>query len=225
MDELLGVEGLGLRAGNNQILTDINIKVLSKEIVALVGENGSGKTMTLRSLAGLEDPVAEKMSFKGANLAELPPHERVELGLSYCPSESQLFPAMSVRENLEMGKYIYSSEVEEGLEAAFELFPLLKKKGGQTATTLSGGERHMLALGKSLMTNPKLLLLDEFSLGLAQEVAIEFSGKVKKIYNSGVSILFVEQNFQLAAELAQRDYYMAEGRIIDKNVLESNGLP
>lgn len=223
MDELLGVEDLELRIDNNQILTDINIKVSEKEIVALVGENGSGKTMTLRSLVGLEDPVAEKMSFKGANLAELPPHERVELGLSYCPSESQLFPQMSVRENLELGKYLYPSQVEEGFTAAFELFPKLKRKSGQKATTLSGGERHMLALGKSLMTNPELLLLDEFSLGLAQEVAIEFSGKVKRIYDSGVSVLFVEQNFQLAAELAQRDYYMVEGEIVEEETLSSTG--
>ncbi len=223
MDELLEVEGLGLIIDNNQILTDINIKVSEKEIVALVGENGSGKTMTLRSLAGLEDPVAERMSFKDTNLAELPPHQRVELGLSYCPSESQIFPQMSVRENLELGKYLYPDQLEEGFTVAFELFPKLKKKSGQKATTLSGGERHMLALGKSLMTNPELLLLDEFSLGLAQEVAIEFSGKVKKIYDSGVSVLFVEQNFQLAAELAQRDYYMVAGEIAEEETLKSTG--
>lgn len=223
MDELLGVENLGLRVDNNQILTDIDIKVFEKEIVALVGENGSGKTMTLRSLAGLEDPLVEKMSFKDANLAELPPHERVKLGLSYCPSESQLFPQMSVRENLELGKYLYPGQVEEGFTVAFEFFPRLKKKSEQKATTLSGGERHMLALGKSLMTNPELLLLDEFSLGLSQEVAIEFSGKVKNIYDSGVSVLFVEQNFQLAAELAQRDYYMVEGVIVEEETLSSTG--
>ncbi|MCF7889885.1 ATP-binding cassette domain-containing protein [Candidatus Bipolaricaulota bacterium] len=223
MGEMLRVEDLGLRVDRSQILTDINIKVSEREIVALVGENGSGKTMTLRSLAGLERAVADKMNFKGRSLAELPAHDRVKLGLSYCPSESHLFPQMSVRENLELGKYLYPEEVER-LGEAFELFPLLKEKGGQKATTLSGGERHMLALGKSLMTNPELLLLDEFSLGLAQEVVLEFSQKVKKIYDSGVSILFVEQNFQLAAELAQRDYYMAEGRIVDKNVLGSNEL-
>ncbi|MFB6291314.1 MAG: ABC transporter ATP-binding protein [Candidatus Bipolaricaulia bacterium] len=224
MEELLRVEGLGLRVDQSQILTDINIKVSEREIVALLGENGSGKTMTLRSLAGLEKTVADKLNFKGRSLAELPPHDRVKLGLSYCPSESQLFPQMSVRENLELGKFLYPEEVER-LEPAFDLFPLLKEKGGQEATKLSGGERHMLALGKALMTNPELLLLDEFSLGLAQEIAIEFSQKVKKIYDSGVSILFVEQNFQLAAELAQRDYYMAEGRIVDKNVLDSKVLP
>lgn len=223
MDELLGVKDLGLRIDNNQILTDIDIKVCEKEIVALVGENGSGKTMTLRSLAGLETPAVEKMSFKGVNLAELPPHDRVKLGLSYCPSESQLFPQMSVRENLELGKYLYPGQIEEGFTTAFELFPKLKKKSGQKATTLSGGERHMLALGKSLMTNPELLLLDEFSLGLSQEIAIEFSGKVKKIYDSGISVLFVEQNFQLAAELAQRDYYMVEGEIVEEETLSSTG--
>lgn len=223
MDELLGVEGLGLRVGNNQILTDINIKVLEKEIVALVGENGSGKTMTLRSLAGLETPVADKMDFKGVKLAELPPHDRVKLGLSYCPSESQLFPQMSVRENLELGKYLYSGEVEEGLAAVYDLFPLLEERGAQKATSLSGGERHMLALGKSLMTNPKLLLLDEFSLGLSQRAAIDFSRKVKQVYTSGVSILFVEQNFQLAAELAQRDYYMVGGEIVEEETLGSTG--
>jgi len=220
MDSLLEVRELELDIGLHSVLKGVGFQVKKKEIVAIVGENGSGKTMTLRSLAGLEKARAKRLRFNGLDLGGLQPHERVREGLSYCPSEGQLFPKMTVKENLEMGKYLYPEETERGIELACELFPFLKERFGQRAAKLSGGERQMLALSKSLMTNPDLLLLDEFSLGLARKIAVEFSEKVIEVYRSGVSVLFVEQNLQLASGLAQRDYYMVEGRIEEKNVLD-----
>lgn len=219
MTNLLEVEGLDLKINLHWVLKDLDFHVEEEEIVAIVGENGSGKTMTLRSLAGLEESSAKRLVFGDRDIQEVPPHERAREGLSYCPSEMSIFPKMNVKENLEMGKYLYPEETSRGVQVAYELFPVLKERTDQQAAKLSGGERHMLALGKALMVNPELLLLDEFSLGLARKIALEFSDKVKEIYRTGISVLFVEQNLQLAAKLAHRDYYMVEGRIEKKNVL------
>lgn len=219
MTNLLEVEGLELEINLHWVLKDLNFHVEEEEIVAIVGENGSGKTMTLRSLAGLEMSSAKRLVFDDLDLQGMPPHERAREGLSYCPSEMSIFPKMTVKENLEMGKYLYPRETSRGVQVAYELFPVLKGRTDQQAAKLSGGERHMLALAKSLMVNPKLLLLDEFSLGLARKIALEFSDKVREIYRTGVSVLFVEQNLQMAAKLAQRDYYMVEGGIEKENVL------
>lgn len=223
MDKLLEVSSLSLELENSPVLHDIELFVGAGEIVGLVGENGSGKTMTLRSIVGLEQPSADELLFKGNSLLGLPTHERVERGLSYCPSEDNVFPQMSVRENLEMGSYLNPKNTSKKLKQVSEVFPSLEERMDQRATTLSGGERQMLALGKALMSGPELLLLDEYSLGLSQDHAIEFSGKIKDIYASGVSVLFVEQNFHLAAELANRDYYMVEGEIVKQGVLSSTG--
>lgn len=223
MDKLLEVSSLRLSLDGSPVLRALDLYVDKGEIVGLVGENGSGKTMTLRSIVGLEQPKADKLLFQGKSLVGVPTHVRVERGLSYCPSEDNVFPRMSVRENLEMGSYLNPASTDEKLSQISGIFPSLEDRMGQKATTLSGGERQMLALGKALMSDPELLLLDEFSLGLSQENAIEFSGRIKDIYASGVSVLFVEQNFHLAAELATRDYYMVEGEIVKRGVLSSTG--
>lgn len=219
MTNLLEVEGLELKINLHWVLKNLDFHVEKEEIVAIVGENGSGKTMTLRSLAGLEESSAKRLVFGDRDLQGMPPHERAREGLSYCPSEMSIFPKMTVKENLEMGKYLYPEETSRGVQVAYELFPVLEERNDQQAAKLSGGERHMLALAKSLMVNPELLLLDEFSLGLARKIALEFSDKVREIYRTGVSVLFVEQNLQMAAKLAHRDYYMVEGQIEKKNVL------
>ncbi|MBS3824989.1 ATP-binding cassette domain-containing protein [Candidatus Bipolaricaulota bacterium] len=219
MDKLLEVSGLDLKVDLYRILYDLDFFVGTNEIVAIIGENGSGKTMTLRSIVGLEDATVDKLQFKNDDLDGLPPHKRVEKGLSYCPSEAQLFPEMSVKENLEMGKYLYPEEVDQSTRFAYELFPDLRRLINRQASKLSGGERQMVALSKALMVHPDLLLLDEFSLGLARGITLEFSEKIKEVFNSGTSVLFVEQNIHLAAELAQRDYYMIEGAIEKRNVL------
>ncbi len=219
MGSLLEVEGMDLKIDFHRVLFGLNFKVSKREIVAIVGENGSGKTMTLRSVIGLEETKTENLKFRGRDIGRKPPHARVKEGLSYCPSEAHLFPKMTVKENLEMGKYLYPEETKQGLQNSYQLFPILKDLADQEAAKLSGGEQQMLALSKSLMTNPGLLLLDEFSLGLSRKIALDFSEKVKEIYRSGVSVLFVEQNLQLASELAHRDYYMVEGRIEGEKVL------
>lgn len=224
MNELLEVSDLRLSLDGSPVLHSLDLHVGKGEIVGLVGENGAGKTMTLRSIVGLEQPKADKLLFKGESLLELPTHERVDRGLSYCPSEDNVFPRMSVRENLEMGSYLNSKSTGKKLSQVKGIFPSLEERIGQRATTLSGGERQMLALGKALMSSPEMLLLDEFSLGLSQENAIEFSGRIKDIHASGVSVLFVEQNFHLAAELANRDYYMVEGEIARRGILSSTGI-
>ncbi|MFP4201495.1 MAG: ABC transporter ATP-binding protein [Candidatus Acetothermia bacterium] len=215
MNHLLEVEDLELQLDCFRVLKGVNLRAERDEIVALLGENGAGKTMTLRSIVGLEKIDRGTVKFKGEEIQKLPAHSRVKLGLSYCPSEENVFPRMSVRENLEMGKYLFPDEVEEGLDRALQLFPDLAEFLDRLATELSGGEKRMLALGKSLMTEPELLLLDEFSLGLSQEVALEFSAKVKEVNRTGISVLFVEQNRALAADLAGREYRMVEGRITE----------
>jgi branched-chain amino acid transport system ATP-binding protein len=220
MDKLLEISDLKLSLAGPPILHGIDLWVGKDEIVGLVGDNGSGKTMTLRSIVGLEEPEAERLLFQETDLLGIPVHRRVELGLSYCPSEDNVFPRMSVRENLEIGSFLKPDQEEEKLDWICSIFPSLESRMGQRATTLSGGERQMLALGKALLSEPELLLLDEFSLGLSQERAIEFTDKIKDIYSSGVSVLFVEQDFHLAAELAQRDYYMVEGQIAERNSLD-----
>ncbi|MBS3786689.1 ATP-binding cassette domain-containing protein [Candidatus Bipolaricaulota bacterium] len=223
MNKLLEVSGLRLSLDGSTVLHSLDLHVGKGEIVGLVGENGSGKTMTLRSIVGLEQPKADKLFFKRESLLELPTHKRIERGLGYCPSEDNVFPRMSVRENLEMGSYLNPKSTGNKLRQVSDMFPSLEERMGERATTLSGGERQMLALGKALMSSPEILLLDEFSLGLSQENAIEFSGRIKDIYASGVSVLFVEQNFHLAADLAKRDYYMVEGKIVKRGVLSSTG--
>lgn len=225
MDELLEILGLELKLNGSPVLYGLDFFVEQDEIVGLVGENGSGKTMTLRSIAGLEQPNVDRLEFKGVSLSGLPVHERVERGLSYCPSEDNVFPRMSVLENLEMGSYLFPENVSKGLERVYGLFPALEEREDQRATTLSGGERQMLALGKALMSRPELLLLDEFSLGLSQENAIEFSEKIKEVHASGVSVLFVEQNQALAAKLAERLYRMIEGRITEEDEFGLRGSP
>lgn len=219
MSDLLEVEGLELTIDYFRVLEGVELSVEEEEVVALLGENGAGKTMTLRSIAGLEEASSERLALGGNELGDLEPHSRVEFGLSYCPSEENVFPDMSVRENLETGKYLYPEELESGIGRAYELFPALKKREGQLAKELSGGERRMLALGKSLMTNPVLLLLDEFSLGLSREIVFDFVDRVRTINRSGVAILFVEQNFTLAGNLAEREYYMVEGRMVGRDEL------
>jgi branched-chain amino acid transport system ATP-binding protein len=219
MDKLLDVVNLRLDIEGFSVLYGLDLTVDRGEIVGLLGENGSGKTMTLRSIVRLEEARADKLLFGKSSLIGRSTHEIVRLGLSYCPSENNVFPAMSVRENLEMGSYLEPTGIEEKISQVGRLFPSLKTRFDQRATSLSGGERQMLALGKSLMSGPELLLLDEFSLGLSQGKAIEFSDKIKSVHETGVSVLFVEQNLHLASKLAQRDYYMVEGEIVERDAV------
>jgi len=222
MDKLLDVVDLKLRLAGSPVLHGVDLWVGENEIVGLVGENGSGKTMTLRSIVGLEEPDATRLLFNGQDVLGVPVHRRVELGLNYCPSENNVFPRMSVRENLEIGSFLRPDKTEGKIDWICSIFPSLRSRMAQRANTLSGGERRMLALGKALLAEPELLLLDEFSLGLSQEKAVDFVDRIKDIYSAGASVLFVEQNFHLAAELAQRDYYMIEGEISEKNSLSGS---
>ncbi len=219
MDRALGVTDVTLESPAGRILDGVNLAVSSGEIVALVGENGSGKTMTLRSVAGLEPRASGRIRFMSEDITDLSPERRVRRGISYCPSEGNVFPRMSVRENLATGAALLPGDLDEGIRDVYEMFPSLERLSTRRASSLSGGEQQVLALARAITVSPELLLLDEFSLGLSQVVLSRMAGVVREINASGVTVLFVEQNLRLAADLSDRDYYMYEGRVVDEDVL------
>ncbi|MBS3813420.1 ATP-binding cassette domain-containing protein [Candidatus Bipolaricaulota bacterium] len=219
MNEVLEVNDLVLESHAGRILDLVDITVCEDEIVALVGENGSGKTMTLRSIAGLEPGVEGRVALLGTDVSGLAADRRVRMGISYCPSESNVFPKMSVEENLATGKHLFPDRVREGINRGYEYFPSLERLQRQRASSLSGGEQQTLALARAMMTEPTVLLLDEFSLGLAENSLTRFVEALRRLSEEGVAVLFVDQNLRLAADLSSRDYYMYDGRVVEENVL------
>jgi len=220
MNKIIETVNLVLKCGDEDILNGVTLGVQIGEAVALIGENGSGKTMTLRAFAGLEDRVRGVINYRGKNIIDTPAAARVKEGISFCPSSANIFPRMSVKENILLGKHLFPGEFVSGTRKVYGLFPVLETKASQRASSLSGGEQQMLALARAIMPNPELLLLDEFSLGLSEESLTAFTRAVKNINDSGTSILFVEQNFSIAAGLSDRDYYMINGKIAGRNTLQ-----
>jgi branched-chain amino acid transport system ATP-binding protein len=201
--------------GKVQALWDVCIEVHEAEIVALVGSNGAGKTTLLKTITGLLPPASGSVEFLGKRIDGLPSHAIVELGISHVPEGGKVFPDMSVRENLEMGAYPLHAwkQKEETLEQVHQFFPVLKEREQQLARTLSGGERQMLAMGRGLMSRPKLCLFDEPSYGLAPLLVAEIFRIIGELRDEGITILLIEQNVRHSLEIADRAYVLENGRI------------
>jgi len=212
---LLSMDDVRASYGDFQALFNITLEIRAGEIVTLIGANGAGKTTTLRVISGLLHSQHGKLEFEGQNISKLPPHEIVMLGVSHVPEGRQLFPHMSVEENLALGAYIsrVRPKLKESMEEQFEFFPRLKERRTQLAGTLSGGEQQMVAIARGLMTAPKLLLLDEPSLGLAPKIVEEVFAKVQQIGKSGVTVLIVEQNVVDGLSISDRGYVVENGEI------------
>jgi branched-chain amino acid transport system ATP-binding protein len=210
---LLELEQVEVRYGAIRALKDINLSVGEGEIVALLGANGAGKSTTLRSISGLVPASAGSIQFDGQELRKLGPHEIVGLGLSHVPEGRRIFPRLSVAENLEMGAYRRRGSLAKDFEQIFALFPILKERERQDGGTLSGGEQQMLAIGRAMMSRPKLLLLDEPSMGLAPLFVQRIFEIIAEIRALGTTILLVEQNAAQALRLADRGYVLETGEI------------
>ncbi|HSJ53843.1 MAG TPA: ABC transporter ATP-binding protein [Anaerolineae bacterium] len=198
-----------------QILWDVSLQVAEGELVALIGPNGAGKTTTLRSISGLLPPRSGDVLFQGKNIGRLPAHAVSRLGISYISEELNLFTNMSVRENLLLGAYAINDKKKElaALEFVYHLFPRLKEREKQLAGTMSGGERKMLAVARGMMSSPKLMLVDEPSLGLAPHLTHDVFRALIELKKRGVTILLVEQNVNATLEIADRAYILEHGRI------------
>lgn len=213
MSTLLTVEDLNVRFGSIHAIKGISFHVDEGEIVSLIGANGAGKTTTLRALSGVV-PCTGRLTLRGEDLQLVPASERVLRGLGHSPEGRGVFPQMSVYENLLLGAYRRrDSEVARDLEHCYELFPRLKERQGQMAGTLSGGEQQMLAISRALMTKPRLLLLDEPSLGLAPLIVSQIFEIIRQLNSEGMTILLVEQNARMALKIAHQAYVLETGKI------------
>ncbi len=212
---MLEVHDLSTFYGKAQALWDIHLEVREAEVVALIGSNGAGKTTLLNAISGVIRPASGTISFLGKRIDGLPPHSIVDLGISHVPEGGRVFPDMSVRENLEMGAYVQQAwgRRKDTMEKVFRVFPLLEERQRQLAKTLSGGERQMLAMGRALMSDPKLCLLDEPSYGLAPLLITEVFRIVLALREEQVTVLLVEQNVKHTLETADRAYVLESGRV------------
>jgi branched-chain amino acid transport system ATP-binding protein len=213
---MLRVDNLNVYYGVIHALHDLSIHVDEGEIVTLIGSNGAGKSTTLLALSGLLPPRSGELSFLNKNLLSMPPHERVKAGLVQVPEGRRVFSTLTVAENLDLGSFTRrdKAQVQTDLQEVFELFPRLAERKNQPAGTMSGGEQQMLAVGRAMMSRPKLLLLDEPSLGLAPLLVKEIFNVIKRIRDRGVTVLLVEQNAHLSLEIADRAYVLETGRIV-----------
>jgi branched-chain amino acid transport system ATP-binding protein len=212
---MLAVNKIDAFYGKVQALWDVSLSIDEGEIVALVGANGAGKTTLLNTIVGLLHPASGTVEFLGQRLEGLAPHNMGQLGIAYVPEGGRLFAEMTVRENLEMGAYISEAwrQKEETLRQVYDLFPILQEREGQLARTLSGGERQMLAIGRSLMSRPRLCLFDEPSYGLAPLLVTEIFRIIQDLRDQGIAILLIEQNVRQSLEIADRAYVLESGRI------------
>jgi branched-chain amino acid transport system ATP-binding protein len=210
-------EDLELAYGELSVCRGISIEVHAGEIVALIGANGAGKSTTLRAVAGLLTPRGGSIVFDGADVTRLPSHDRVLRGIALVPEGRRVFPFLSVRENLELGGFKNrrdGGKVRRMVDGMFDMFPRLRERSGQNAGTLSGGEQQMLAVGRAMMSEPRLLCLDEPSLGLAPMVVRDIFTTIRAVNAGGASVLLVEQNARHAFETASRGYLLQTGRIV-----------
>ncbi|MFD2729528.1 ABC transporter ATP-binding protein [Enterococcus camelliae] len=217
---MLEIENLSVHYGMIQAVHDVSFHVNQGEIVSLIGANGAGKTTILRTISGLTRPSKGKIIFEKKEIEKLAPQKIVASGLSQVPEGRHVFPGLTVQENLEMGAFLRKDkQVKQDYEQVFNKFPVLKERKNQDAATLSGGEQQMLAMGRALMSKPKLLLLDEPSMGLAPIFIREIFSIIQEIQKQGTTILLIEQNAKMALSIANRGYVLETGKI----VLEGTG--
>ena len=212
---LLNVSGLDVYYGSIHAIKNISFEVNEGEIVTLIGANGAGKSTTLNTVAGLLKPGNGRVELNGKSLLGTPAHKIVKKVMALCPEGRRIFQQLTVRENLEMGAYTGDGTgLEDDLNMVTDLFPRLKERYKQVAGTLSGGEQQMLAMGRALMSHPKILMLDEPSMGLAPILVEQIFDIIKKLHSKGTTILLVEQNAQMALSVADRGYVLETGRIV-----------
>lgn len=218
-DTILSVEALTCGYGEADVLTDVSITVKQGELISVIGPNGAGKSTLLKAIFGFLSPKSGKIHLKDEEISGLKPDLVVKKGISYVPQVENVFASLTVKENLEMGAFIRKDEFSERMGEIYELFPMLHEASGRRAGNLSGGQRQLVALGRALMLDPKVLLLDEPSASLAPLFVSMIFEKIKEINDTGVTIILVEQNAREALGMANRGYVLAAG----KNVLEGEG--
>ncbi|MFI6000311.1 ABC transporter ATP-binding protein [Streptomyces sp. NPDC051366] len=216
MTALLEVKDLKVAYGKIEAVKGISFEVNEGEIVCLVGTNGAGKTTTLRTLSGLLKPAGGTVTFDGKPLTQVPAHKIVALGLAHSPEGRHIFPRLTIAENLQLGAFLRTDKdgIEKDIQRAYEMFPILGERRKQAAGTLSGGEQQMLAMGRALMSQPKLLMLDEPSMGLSPLMMQKIMATIAELKASGTTILLVEQNAQAALSLADQAHVMEIGKIV-----------
>jgi branched-chain amino acid transport system ATP-binding protein len=212
---MLEVRGLACRYGKVSVLKGVSLEVRQGELISLIGANGAGKTTTLRAISGLVPPVGGHIVFEGADITRMPARRILAMGIAHCPEGRRVFPYMTVQENLEMGCYLRSDRgrVAEDMDRILSRFPALAERRSQPAGTLSGGEQQMLAIGRALMSRPKLMLFDEPSLGLAPTMVERTFEIVMEIRSAGTTVLMVEQNAYAALEMCDRSYVLESGEV------------
>jgi len=228
---MLIINDLSVYYGAIRALDGVSLEVKEGEIVTMIGANGAGKSTTIRSISGLVRPRSGEVTFEGKPLHQLPPHDIVMLGVGQSPEGRRVFANMTIRENLELGAYTRHrrpAEVKQDMEKVFVQFPRLKEREAQSAGTLSGGEQQMLAIGRALMARPRLLLLDEPSLGLAPFLVQTIFKIIQEINQQGVTVLLVEQNANQALRIADRGYVLETGRVVladtSRNLLQDDSV-
>ncbi|MCL2367291.1 MAG: ABC transporter ATP-binding protein [Oscillospiraceae bacterium] len=210
---MLKIEGLKVNYGGIEAVKGISLEVPQNEIVTLIGANGAGKSTTLRTVSGLIKPTEGKVTFNGEEITGRSPYEIVSKGITMVPEGRKVFPDLTVLENLKIGAYLRKDNIKPDLEWVYDLFPRLKERSWQAAGTMSGGEQQMLAVGRALMSKPKLMMMDEPSLGLAPLIVKDIFDIIKEIVRQGVTILLIEQNANMALQTANLAYVLEVGNI------------
>jgi branched-chain amino acid transport system ATP-binding protein len=215
MAKLLEVRNVTVHYGKALALDDVSLEIEEGEIVSIVGANGAGKTTVIRSVSGLKKPTSGEIWFKGKRIDGTPSYDVARMGIIQVPAGRQIFPTMSVLDNLQVGAYLRKDRdgIKKDLEEVYQHFPILEERRSQAGGRLSGGEQQMLAVGRALMANPELLLMDEPSIGLSPMLVAEVGRIIKDINSRGISILLVEQNARMALQLASRAYILAVGKV------------